>query len=481
MKKLNGLSEIYNFFSNYKKPIYFVSASPLNILGLGQFIPSLKYITYFDCFDGIHHRIFTPKARENTDFTCLEDVVNYLLKHKEVREYMKSKGKGGHLLTVMFDQQTQTLARELGLKIALPSHKLRNKLDSKIVTTKLGNEAGVSSVPNVLGKASDYEKLMELAQKAELGNELVVQTPYGDSGKTTFFISSKKDWKKHQKHIVGQDIKVMKQIDPKCGTVEAVATCHGTLVGPILTEIVGHRELTPYKGGWSGNEADVDAVTHEQREQLVDMVKKFGDRLYKEGYKGTFCIDYLIDKKDGEVYLGELNPRISGASPVTNLITQKYGGVPMLMFHLLEYLGVDYEVDIETIQQRWMDFDTWSTAVFKHTSEELRLLNQVPRSGIYRMSDDGEAQIIRRTADWSNASGMNEAFFLRILGPGEYLYKGADMGVLLMRGKLETKSNKLAGRGKNWVKEMRSQFSSKAVEGDVHPSLDETQMLYKIY
>lgn len=60
MKKLNGLSEIYQFFSNYKKPIYFVSASPLNILGLGQFIPSLRYVTYFDCFDGIHHRILRP-------------------------------------------------------------------------------------------------------------------------------------------------------------------------------------------------------------------------------------------------------------------------------------------------------------------------------------------------------------------------------------------------------------------------------------
>lgn len=481
MKTLRGLSEIYNFFSNYKKPIYFVSASPMNTLGLGQFIPSLRYITYFDCFDGIHHRMFTPKERGNTDFTCLEDVVNYLLKHKESKEFMRKNGKGGHLLTVMFDQETQKLAKELDLKIALPSHKLRNKLDSKIVTTKLGNEAGVASVPNVLGKASDYKKLRALADDNNLGENLVVQTPYGDSGKTTFFISSEKDWKKHQKNIVGQDIKVMKQIDPKCGTVEAVATRHGTLVGPVLTEIVGHKELTPYKGGWSGNEADQTAVTQEQREKLVDMVQKFGDRLYKEGYKGTFCIDYLIDKNDGEIYLGELNPRVSGASPVTNLITQKYGGAPLLMFHLLEYMGVNYEIDIDEIQKRWMDFDTWSTVIFKHTTDDIRILNQVPRSGIYRMSEDENAEIIRRTADWSNASSMEEAFFLRILGPGEYLYKGADMGVLLVRGKMQTPSDKLTRRAKGWVKELRGQFSSKSIESNEHPTLTDNQMLYKIY
>lgn len=407
--------------------------------------------------------------------------MNYLLSHGETKAYMSSQGKGGRMITVMFDDETQKLARELGVKIALPSHKLRNKLDSKIVTTKLGNEAGVDSVPNVLTRGSTYEKLRDVADKSNLGGDLVVQTPYGDSGKTTFFISSEKDFKKYKKHIVDQQIKIMKKITPKCGTVEAVATRHGTLVGPMLTELVGHRELTPYKGGWSGNEADTHAVTDEQKVKITDMVKKFGNRLYKEGYKGTFCIDYLIDKDTDEIYLGELNPRVSGASPVTNLITQKYGGIPLLMFHLLEHLGIDYDIDLDEIQQRWLSFDAWSTVVFKHTSEELRRLDEVPRSGIYRMSPQGNTEIIRRTADWSNASGLDEAFFLRILGPGEYLYKGADMGVLLVRGKLQIPSDKLTLRAKNWVKEMRGEFRSSPLEKDEHPTLDDREMLYKLY
>ena len=151
------------------------------------------------------------------------------------------------------------------------------------------------------------------------------------------------------------------------------------------------------------------------------------------------------------------------------------------MFHLLEYMGVNYEIDIDAIQQRWMDFDTWSTVIFKHTTDDIRILNQVPRSGIYRMSEGENAEIIRRTADWSNASSMEEAFFLRILGPGEYLYKGADMGVLLVRGKMQTPSDKLTRRAKGWVKELRGQFSSKSIESNEHPTLTDNQMLYKIY
>jgi biotin carboxylase len=481
MKKLNGLAEIYQFFRTNKKPIYFVSASPLNILGLGQFIPSLRYISYFDCFDGVHHRVFTPRERNNPEFTSLEDVVNYLLEHKETEQFMSKQARGGLMLAVMFDPQTQKLARKLGLKIALPPYNLRNKLDSKIITTQLGNEAGVASVPNILGTADNYAALSKLAKSAKLGDDLVVQTPYGDSGKTTFFVASESDWNDNAENMVGEELKVMKRINPRCGTVEAVATRHGTLVGPIMTELVGHKELTPYKGGWSGNEVFTSAVDADQRAKLVDMVQRFGNRLYSEGYKGTFCIDYLIDKNDGEMYLGELNPRISGASPITNLITQKYGGAPLLMFHLLEFMNVDYSIDIEAIQQRWADFDTWTHVIFKYNAEEVRIINQVPRSGIWRMAEDGNVEVIRRTADWSNVSGMDEAFFLRILGPGEYLYKGADMGVLLVRGHMQTASDKLTSRARNWVAAMKSQFHSTGLGTAVHPTLDDREMLYKIY
>ena len=49
-------------------------------------------------------------------------------------------------------------------------------------------------MPNVLGRADNYAELNELASEAGLGPDLVVQTPYGDSGKTTFFITSEADW-----------------------------------------------------------------------------------------------------------------------------------------------------------------------------------------------------------------------------------------------------------------------------------------------
>ena len=88
---------------------------------------------------------------------------------------------------------------------------LRHRLDSKIVTTQLGNAAGVPSVPNVLGRAASYPELLALADRSGLGHDLVVQMPYGDSGKTTFFIAAEEDWDATADDIRGQQLKIMKR------------------------------------------------------------------------------------------------------------------------------------------------------------------------------------------------------------------------------------------------------------------------------
>jgi hypothetical protein len=61
-----------------------------------------------------------------------------------------------------------------------------------------------------------------LAGGAALGNDLVVQTPYGDSGKTTFFIAGPGDWERHGEHLRGEDVKVMRRVNCQAAATEAV-------------------------------------------------------------------------------------------------------------------------------------------------------------------------------------------------------------------------------------------------------------------
>ena len=41
--------------------------------------------------------------------------------------------------------------------------------------------------------------------------------------------------------------------------------------------------------------------------------------------------------------------------------------MPLFLFHLLEFMDVDWEIDIEEVQKRWRDFDRWTQLVLKQT------------------------------------------------------------------------------------------------------------------
>jgi biotin carboxylase len=407
--------------------------------------------------------VFVPEDRQAPEFESIEDICNFLLGNPEVTDWMAGQGPGGRVVFVMFDEETEELAARAGLRVAHPPAALRHRLDSKIVTTQLGNDAGVPSVPNVLGRAAGYPGLLALADQAGLGHDLVVQMPYGDSGKTTFFIRSAADWQRYaaKEPLAEQELKVMRRIDHRAIAVEAVLTRCGTLVGPLMNDITGHPELTPYRGGWAGNDYPA-TLTGAQKQRARDLTERLGARLAEEGYLGFFEVDFLVDTGTSELYLGELNPRISGISSMTNVTAGAYADMPLFLFHLLEYLDVDYEVDIGEINERWSreaTVDVWSQIIIKETRDQVELLTGAPRTGIYRLGADAAVTFRRWGQDWHGIVSESEAFYLRIMGPGDYRYCGADLGALVTRGRLQADDNQLEERCKQWITGIRGQFT----------------------
>jgi hypothetical protein len=325
----------------------------------------------------------------------------------------------------------------------------------------------VPSVPNALGRAASHRELLALAATAGLGTDLVVQMPYGDSGKTTFFIKTEADWDASaaKEALASAELKVMRRIEHRAIAVEAVLTRHGTLVGPLMNDITGHPELTPYRGGWAGNDYPA-TLTTEQKARARQLTYQLGSQLAGEGYLGFFEVDYLVDTDSGELYLGELNPRISGISPVTNVTAGAYADMPLFLFHLLEYLDLDYEIDVEEINERWSheaEVDVWSQIVIKETSSAVDLLTRAPRSGIYTLAPDGTADFRRPATDWHGIVRESEAFYLRILAAGDFRYKGADLGALVTRGRLQTDDNRLERRCLDWIAGIRGEFGGTPV------------------
>src|SRR5690606_18736630 len=147
----------------------------------------------------------------------------------------------------------------------------------------------VPCAPYVLSPVKHYAHLLAVAQKGKLGNDLVVQTPFGDSSHPTSLIKSEADYDEHPKDDdAANEQKIVQRSNCRGAAMEACVPRHGTLVAPLMTELVGFKELTPYKGGWCGTEIFADTFTPEIRAKARRYAKKFGDQLLKEGYKGYF-------------------------------------------------------------------------------------------------------------------------------------------------------------------------------------------------
>ena len=461
---LKGMSDIRRFFCRNETPIFFISATNFNLMGIDDWVRNFKFISFIDTYDGQHPHSFVPDTIPHQEFSSIEDINNYLLEHNQVIEYMTSRGGNPKACFLMFDQRTEALAKAIGLEICFPSAALRNQLDNKIETVRVGNRAGVPSVPNALAKVSSHADLCNAAAAAGLGADLVVQTAFGDSGHTTFFIASDAAYRRYADQIEAElEVKIMRRLHCRCGAIEACATRNGTIVGPLMTELVGFADLTPYRGGWCGNELFAGAFTPGIRAKARDYALRFGEQLRAEGYRGYFELDFLIEEETEEVFLGELNPQITGVTSLTNHSAFAHADAPLFLFHLLEFLDVEVELDVEAINQRWASsdyIDSWSQMVVKHTSDTVDTLTQAPRSGIYRLGPEGTMVFVRFDSNWQAIETEGEAFFLRISGPGDYRYKGADLGILVTRGRLMTPDFRLTNRALAWIRAVRGSFAS---------------------
>ena len=162
-RRLNGISEIRGFFRENTAPVYFFGATAFNLLGIDRWVRNFSYVAYFDSWDGGHPRVFSPKHKPYVKFESSEEINNYLLRDPEVQAFIASRGGRPKVAMVFFDEETERICAELGYEMILPSDELRRRLDSKIVTTVLGNEAGVPSVPNVLVEVDSWGTLVRVA------------------------------------------------------------------------------------------------------------------------------------------------------------------------------------------------------------------------------------------------------------------------------------------------------------------------------
>jgi hypothetical protein len=467
--KNKHFSNLKSYFRKINEKFYFVSTTSFNLIDMHNWIPGWKNISYINCFDSKAENTLLSLEDTNRAFSSIEEVNEFLMLNSEIQSHFKldTLTSKKNVLFLFFNKTLEEICRKLKIDLFLPPHSLVKNIDDKIVTTEIGNSVGVDSVTNVLAHVESYYHLKKLAKENKLGEKLVVQTPFGDSGSTTFFINSEVDYNKYAKKIESENkVKVMKFINCVGGAIEACATSQGTFVGPLLGELIGFKEITPYKGGWCGNELYKNQFSIDIRTQVHKKTELIGNALYKKGYRGYFEVDYLIDLDDGTVYLGELNPRITGITAITNLSPFCQNTVPLFFFHLLEYLNEKFFISTKEYNQLSLENGAegvTSQLIIKSTHPGLLKVNSSPVSGIYKLNALNKLELIKESSEPSERTDSEEyAFLIRIIKENEFSYNGADRMILILNSKLTMdRGTKLNENALKWITAVNSAFETR--------------------
>src|SRR6266700_4191041 len=82
-----------------------------------------------------------------------------------------------------------------------------------------------------------------------------------------------------------------------------------------------------------------------------------------------------------------------------------------------------------------------------------------PRTGSWRLSDGGALTFEHVTNDWHEITTEDEAFFMRVYGPGDFKFHGADLGILVTKGRMQTTEG-LTERCRRYIDGIRAQYKS---------------------
>lgn len=254
---------------------------------------------------------------------------------------------GSRLLLMKPAPKIEFLAKAQGWQVVAGSSELNRRFESKLGIRAEFAKAGVPTLPCVITRGVDavWEDLVR-----QYGTRLVVQTDRGHAGSSSLVVESEEDWNELVKEEGEYEMKIMPFLEGETWTLNACVTRYGTLVSrPFLQlqNIPGCGVDNPLTtcGNWhkSCEETLVD--------EIVKHAKAFGEHLKQAGYLGWFGLDVLV--KDG-VVVGfiECNPRLTASVGIFTRLQVEEKQIPMLVLHVLELLGIDYELDLKKEQEQ---------------------------------------------------------------------------------------------------------------------------------
>ncbi len=165
-------------------------------------------------------------------------------------------------------------------------------------------------------------------------------------------------------------------------SVQCVATRSGVFVGPLQKQIVRHPLLSNLDVAEGDRFCGGVLTATDELQKVYPTIKGYaeliGKRLLAMGYRGIFGVDYLVDMA-GKVYVIEVNPRLTGMTPLLTMLYREGQDIPFYLLHMLELGGIEYELTGSPTEGS----PEGSLLVLHSRHPKAAVVTEVPESGSY--------------------------------------------------------------------------------------------------
>lgn len=310
---------------------------PWSRFGLEKFLPNYKIITLNACdFSGknvicLSNKNIKPSFKNIVNSDDFKEIYEKNFQDYRVLTYKSFEKSDGKFISGNFN-----LAKNLENKAYFRRHfsDIVNFADFKILDK------------NEISK--------ENAERLIFGNfydDVIIQDSVMSGGKGTFRASSGENLLENLEKIgcfkhKGGEIVVSKMLKNSFErSIQAVICKNEIFIGPLQTQIIADENLVNTNGGgekFCGIQISESDRFAKMYDDFLVVVKKIGERMRRMGYRGVFGVDFLVN--DGEIFVLEVNPRLTGATP---LLTQAFscGEIPFQLLHILELGDYDYQIE----------------------------------------------------------------------------------------------------------------------------------------
>jgi predicted ATP-grasp superfamily ATP-dependent carboligase len=272
-----------------------------------------------------------------------------LLSHPQVIDRISKKFQETHRTPVIIpfkpSAKVEFICQKFNWINASNPHFLNRTLEDKIKFIQLCQENNISTIPSIID-IFNQENFIKYQQAFD--QKIVIQSHFGWAGKSTF---SENNWNDIKDKIPsGSLVKFSPFVTGYSLLNNCCLTSSGLIQSPPALQYTGISPFTQNPFTTVGRQwpslAPIEII-----EKIKIITQNFSEIIKKMNYRGFFGLDFLIH--EDEVFLLECNPRLTASFAFYNKIELKQNLNPLFIFHLAEFINLDFQFNLESEQKRF--------------------------------------------------------------------------------------------------------------------------------